>query len=167
MRRRALPKNVEVIVGGKPMMVNGGATIKALSSEFLYDLQQHWRKSREQVLDDVAKKYPAQYLASMVTLAKVIRWEVGTPGAFVRPRTPEEVMDRLEERIGPKGRKLFEQFLQKVNRLEEQQLLQERQQQEQSQRKQPTVSPSGGSGGDPFERALAIAARYRGTTGAR
>jgi len=113
MRRRALPRNVEVIVGGKPMMVNGGATIKALSSEFLYDLQQHWRKSREQVLDDVAKKYPAQYFAGMVTLAKVIRWEVGTPGAFDRPRTPEEVMDRLEERIGPKGRKLFEQFLQK------------------------------------------------------
>jgi hypothetical protein len=148
------------------MMVNGGGTIKALSAEFLFDLQQHWRKSREQVLDDVAKKYPAQYLASMVTLAKVIRWEVGTPGAFVRPRTPEEVMDRLEERIGPKGRKLFEQFLQKVERLEEQ-LLQERQQQEQPQRKQPTVSPSGGSSGDPIERALAIAARYRGTTAAR
>jgi len=153
-RRRALPKNTEVIMRGEPVLVSGGGTIKALSAEFLFDLQQHWRKSREQVLDDVAKKYPAQYLASMVTLAKVIRWEVGTPGAFDRPRTPEEVMDRLEERIGPKGRKLFEQFLQKVNRLEEQQLLQERQQQEQSQRKQPTVSPSGGSGGDPIARAL-------------
>jgi hypothetical protein len=101
----------------------------------------------------------------MVTLAKVIRWEVGTPGTFDRPRTPEEVMDRLEERIGPKGRKLFEHFLRKLNRLEEQQLLQERQQQEQPQRKQPRVSPSGGF--DPIERALAIAARYRGTTAAR
>jgi hypothetical protein len=153
---------------GEPVLINGGGTIKALSAEFLFDLQKHWRKSREQVLDDVAKKSLAQYFAGMVTLAKVIRWEVGTPGAFDRPRTPEEVMDRLEERIGPKGRELFEQFLQKVNRLEEQQLLQERQQQEQSQRKQPTVSPSGGSGGDPFERALAIAARYRrSTTAAR
>ena len=150
-----------------PVLANGGGTVKALSAEFLFDLQQHWRKSREQVLDDVAKKYPAQYFAGMVTLAKVIRWEVGTPGAFVRPRTPEEIMDRLEERVGPKGRKLFEQFLRKVNRLEEQQLLQERQQQDRPQRKQPTVSPSGGSGGDPIERALAIAARYRGTTGAR
>jgi hypothetical protein len=116
------------------------------------------------VLDDVAKKYPAQYFAGMVTLAKVIRWEVGTPGAFDRPRTPEEVMDRLEERVGPKGRKLFEQFLRKVNRLGEQQLLQERQQREQPQRKQPTVSSSGGSGGDPIARALDIAARYRGST---
>jgi hypothetical protein len=59
MRRRALPKNVEVIVGVQPMMVNGGATIKALSSEFLYDLQQHWRIHRTKVLDPVAEKYPA------------------------------------------------------------------------------------------------------------
>jgi hypothetical protein len=58
--------------------------------------------------------------------------EIGPARAFDRPRTPEEIMDRLEERVGPKGRKLFEQFLRKVNRLEEQ-LLQERQQQEQPQ----------------------------------
>ena len=124
MRRRALPKNVEVIVGGKPMMVNGGATIKALSSEFLYDLQQHWRVHRTKILDEVAAKYPAQYFAGMVTLSKVIRWEVGEPGAFDRPRTPEEIMDRLEERIGPQARKLFERFLRKVQKLEEQQVLQ-------------------------------------------
>ena len=124
MRRRALPKNVEVIVGGKPMMVNGGATIKALSSEFLYDLQQHWRVHRTKILDEVAAKYPAQYFAGMVTLSKVIRWEVGEPGAFDRPRTPEEIMDRLEERIGPQARKLFERFLRKVRKLEEQQVLQ-------------------------------------------
>jgi hypothetical protein len=46
MRRRALPKNVELAVS---MMVNGGATIKALSSEFLYDLQQHCRIQRTKV----------------------------------------------------------------------------------------------------------------------
>src|SRR6516225_5410184 len=84
MRRRAVPKNTEVIMRGEPVLINGGGTIKALSAEFLFDLQKHWRKSREQVLDDVAKKYPAQYLASMVTLAKVIRWEIGEPGAFDR-----------------------------------------------------------------------------------
>ena len=26
-------------------------------------------------------------------------------------------MDKLEQRVGPKGRKLFEQFLRKVNKL--------------------------------------------------
>jgi hypothetical protein len=129
MRRRALPKNTEVIMRGEPVLVSGGGTIKALSAEFLFDLQQHWRKSREQVLDDVAKKYPAQYFAGMVTLAKVIRWEIGEPGAFDRPRSPEEVVERLEQRIGPEGRKLFERFLREVQQLEE--------------RQQLTASPSG------------------------
>jgi Putative FMN-binding domain len=35
----------------------------------------------------------------------------------------EEIMDKLEERVGPKGRKLFEQFLRKVNKLQAQQYL--------------------------------------------
>jgi hypothetical protein len=65
----------------------------------------------------------------MVTLAKVIRWEVGTPGAFDRPRSPQEIMNKLEERVGPEGRKLFERFLRKVQQLEE--------------RQQLTASPSG------------------------
>jgi hypothetical protein len=50
-RRRVLPKNTEVIMRGEPVLVSGGGTIKALSAEFLFDLQKHWRKSREQVLD--------------------------------------------------------------------------------------------------------------------
>jgi hypothetical protein len=32
-------------------------------------------------------------------------------------------MDKLEQRVGPKGRKLFEQFLRKVNKLQAQQQL--------------------------------------------
>jgi hypothetical protein len=31
--------------------------------------------------------------------------------------TPEEIMDKLEERVGPEGRKLFERFLRDVNEL--------------------------------------------------
>jgi hypothetical protein len=31
--------------------------------------------------------------------------------------TPEEIMDKLEQRVGPEGRKLFEQFLRKLNEL--------------------------------------------------
>jgi hypothetical protein len=135
------PKNTEVIMHGEPVLVSGGGTIKALSAEFLFDLQQHWRKSREQVLDDVAKKYPAQYFAGMVTLAKVIRWEIGDPGALDRPRSPEEVVERLEQRIGPEGRKLFERFLREVQQLEE--------------RQQLTASPSGPTASGEDAAALA------------
>ena len=50
------------------------------------------------------------------------RWETATdPGGFDRAMTPDEIMDKLEKRVGPKGRKLFEQFLRKVNKLQVQQ----------------------------------------------
>jgi hypothetical protein len=40
-----------------------------------------------------------------------------------RAMTPDEIMDKLEERVGPEGRKLFEQSLRKVNKLQPQQQL--------------------------------------------
>ena len=43
-------------------------------------------------------------------------------GDFERSLTPEEIMDKLEKRVGPEGRKLFERFLRQVNKLMQQHL---------------------------------------------
>jgi hypothetical protein len=91
-----------------------GGTVKALSAEFLADLQAHWRIKRGKILDDVAEKYPQQYFAGMVTLARIMRWDVGSPGDFDCPRSPEEIIAKLEQRVGPAGRAIFEEFLAKV-----------------------------------------------------
>ena len=40
-----------------------------------------------------------------------------------RALSPEEIMDELEKRVGPEGRKLFERFLRQVNKLQAQQQL--------------------------------------------
>ena len=57
-------------------------------------------------------------------MTKVIRWETGADAAsFSRTLTPDEVMDKLEERVGPEGRKLFEQFIRQVNILQAKQQL--------------------------------------------
>jgi site-specific DNA recombinase len=37
--------------------------------------------------------------------------------------TPEEIIDKLEQRAGPKARKLFERFLRQINKLQEEQQL--------------------------------------------
>jgi hypothetical protein len=58
-----------------------------------------------------------------VSLARIIKWDVDSSDTFDRAPSPEEIMDRLEERVGPEGRKLFEQFLRKVNKLQAQQQL--------------------------------------------
>jgi hypothetical protein len=39
-----------------------------------------------------------------------------------RPKTAEQVLDQLEQRAGPEGRKLFERFLKQLNKLQVEQL---------------------------------------------
>ena len=74
------------------------------------------------------EKHPQAYFNGLVALSKVIRWEDVTDDAADRGLTPEEIMDRLEERVGPKGRRLFENFLRKVNQLQAEQQLEARSQ---------------------------------------
>ena len=54
----------------------------------------------------------------MVKLALVQAAELDQPKPFERQYTPEEVIAWLEQRVGPEGRRLFEDFLRKVKRLE-------------------------------------------------
>ena len=125
-RKRALPEDAEVAISGRiePVLVNGGATIKSMSAAFMADVERAWRKHGPQVLDVLAEKYPQAFFGGMVAMTKVIRWETGADAAsFSRTMTPEQVMDKLEERVGPEGRKLFEQFIRKVNKLQAQQQL--------------------------------------------
>jgi hypothetical protein len=58
-----------------------------------------------------------------VALSRVIKWEDVSERAFDRTLTPDQIMDRLEERVGPEGRKLFERFLKQVNILQAKQQL--------------------------------------------
>jgi hypothetical protein len=124
-RKRQLRPDAEVVLSGQiqPVLLNGGQTIKTLSAAFLADLEGHWRTHGMKILDVLAEKYPQAYFGGMVALSKVIRWEVGQAREFDRALTPEEIMDRLEKRVGPEGRKLFERFLRRVNKLQMQQQL--------------------------------------------
>jgi hypothetical protein len=125
-RRRALPEDAEVAISGRiePVLVNGGATIKSMSAAFMADVERAWRKHGPKVLDVLAEKHPQAFFAGMVAMSKVIRWETGADAAsFSRTLTPEEVMDKLEERVGPEGRKLFEKFIKQVNVLQAKQQL--------------------------------------------
>jgi hypothetical protein len=72
----------------------------------------------------LAAKHPQTFFTGMVALAKILRWEPtdGT-SAFDRTLSPEQIMDRLEERVGPEGRKLFEKFIRQVNVLQAKQQL--------------------------------------------
>jgi hypothetical protein len=89
-----------------------------LAEAFLRDLQADWEQHGKDVLEVMRKKHPEIYFQCMVKLALVQSAELGQPRPFERQYTPEEVIAKLEARVGHEGRQLFEDFLRKVKRLE-------------------------------------------------
>jgi hypothetical protein len=89
----------------------------------LMDFEQHWRTHCKKVLDILAEKYPQANFGGAVALAKAIKWETADEEVAGGTMTPDEIIDKLEQRVGPKGRKLFELFLREVNKLQAQQYL--------------------------------------------
>ena len=156
-RRRALPPDAEVAIAPKmrPLVLRSDGSIKTLSMAFLADLENDWREHGPEIFETLRTKYPQVYFMGLVSLARVMRIELGKPGEFDKPKTPEEIIDKLEERIGPKGRVNFENFVRQINQLQAEQQLEQQQQQQQEQerrrqrRQHHAVSPSGdaGSGG--------------------
>ena len=105
----------------EPLLIDGGRTVKALSLSFLMDFEQHWKVHGRKVLDKLADKNPQAYFNGAVALARVIKWETDDDqggGAM----TPDKIIAKLEQRVGPEGRRLFERFLRDVNMLQAKQL---------------------------------------------
>ena len=101
----------------EPLLLKGGETVKSLSTAFLADLEEDWRAHGKKVFRVLREKYPQAYFGGLVALAKMIRWETAEEDLSGGGMTPEEIMDKLEQRVVPQGRKLFEDFLRKVNEL--------------------------------------------------
>jgi hypothetical protein len=64
------------------------------------------------------KRYPVVYFNALVRLAQVLKVEIGSVGAFDRPATTAEALDRLEQRAGPQARAMLEQFLEQMKGME-------------------------------------------------
>jgi hypothetical protein len=87
-----------------------------LSQDFLGDLQEDWDQHGPEILRIMREN--ETYFQGMVKLAMIHRVELGQPQAFERPRTREEVLHKMEERSGLAGRKMLEEFLVRMDKLE-------------------------------------------------
>jgi hypothetical protein len=118
--RKPLPPDAEVMMNGKmePLLIEGGQLVKTLSIGFLADLEEDWRAHGKKVFPVLREKYPQAYFGGLVALSKVIKWDANDTAMFDQTLTPEQIMDKLEQRVGPEGRKLFERFLRDVNKLQ-------------------------------------------------
>ena len=107
--------------GHYPAGTPGGpdrAAALRLAEAFLRDLQADWEQHGKDVLEVMRKKHPEIYFQCMVKLALLEAAELDQPKPFERQHTREEVVAKLEEQVGSEGRRLFENFLRKVKRLE-------------------------------------------------
>ena len=108
------------MINGKmePLLIEGGQLVKTLSIGFLADLEEDWRAHGKKVFPVLREKYPQAYFGGLVALSKIIKWDAAETEMFDKTLSPEEIMDKLEQRVGPEGRKLFERFLRDVNKLQ-------------------------------------------------
>jgi hypothetical protein len=89
-----------------------------LTEDFFADLHAAWQEHGREAIDRVVAERPEAFLAIVARTIDVRRVELGQPGEFDRVRTREEISQRLEERAGPAARKLFDQFVARLEKLE-------------------------------------------------
>jgi hypothetical protein len=90
-----------------------------LSEDFLRDLHVAWTTHGSAVLDRIITDRPEILFLAMTKLALVHPVEQSQPQEFdYRPRPREQALEMLEQRAGPKARKMFERFLARIDKLE-------------------------------------------------
>ena len=89
-----------------------------LRDDFFADMHAAWLEHGPEVIDRLIAERPEIFLLAMLKIANVHRVEIGQPEEFDRPSSKEEALRLLEQRAGPKARRMLESFLAKVEKLE-------------------------------------------------
>src|SRR5262249_48791181 len=95
------------------------ADVRWVSATFLASFNRLWEQRGDEILHRCADEHPELCMMAMVKLAQVQRIELGQPGDFSNVNSKAEVLAKLEEKSGPQARKLFEQFIRKMQRMSE------------------------------------------------
>ena len=121
-KSRSLKKDAEIaVIPGNPLVLRGARNVRTLSAAFIADLQEDWEKYGTQILELMREKFPDLYFASIVKLAQIVRIEADVSLKEPKPKTIEEVLQRVEHETGVEGRRAFEGFLKKMHKTKEEQ----------------------------------------------
>jgi hypothetical protein len=104
----------------RPMTYTNGknADVRWISGRFLASFSNLWERRGDEILDRCADKFPELVMMCMTKIAQVQRIEVSNPGDF-GGLDKKEIVDKLEQRAGPKARKLFEKFISDMQKLKD------------------------------------------------
>ena len=81
-----------------------------LRDDFFADMHAAWLERGPEVIDRLIAERPEIFLMAMLKITQVHRVEIGQPEEFGQPSSKEEALRRLEQRAGPKARKMLEEF---------------------------------------------------------
>ena len=107
-----------VVMPGNPLVIGHAPRARTISAAFLNSYNDHFNDEGRGIFAKICKDYPVDYFWGLITLAKVMKVEIGGPHEFDRPSTKEEALDRLERTAGPQARQMLEQFLKQVKEVE-------------------------------------------------
>lgn len=95
-----------------------GNRYRVLTAEFLEALHEDWRAHGKEAVASCRERWPHIYVQIIAKLVQIHRVEVGDPGDFATAHTREELLERVGERFGQKGRQMFERFVAQLDRLD-------------------------------------------------
>ena len=97
-----------------PVVVRQDSNVQVISGKFLGDLQRHYDEKGYN-FDWVLETNPLAYFTALVGLAKIVRVQADvTRRCGSKPRSIDEILQKVEEQTGKEGRAAFEKFLAKV-----------------------------------------------------
>ncbi len=88
-----------------------------LTEDFIGDVHSAWMERGREAIDRVIDERPEAFLAIVARTIDVRRVELGWPGDFARLGNKQSIIEKLEQKAGPRARALFEKFVRDVEAL--------------------------------------------------
>ena len=98
-----------------PVVVRQNSNVQVISGKFLGDFQRHCDEKGYKIFDWVLETNPLAYFTALVGLSKIVKVPADvTHRDGSKPRSIDEILQKVEEQTGKEGRAAFEKFLAKV-----------------------------------------------------
>ena len=72
---------------GNPLVIGHAPRARTISAAFLNSYNDHFNEEGHGIFAKIYKDYPVEYFWGLITLAKVMKIEIGGPHEFDRPST--------------------------------------------------------------------------------
>ena len=87
-----------------------------LSTAFFGDFHHDWEQYGAEIIAFVRQNYPLAYFNAAVKLSHVVKVDLNVTQA--KPKTTNDLLDRMEQQLGARGRELLTKFIKSLDKLE-------------------------------------------------